>query len=136
MTRNSRSPGVGKEEPDLRLDLGTIMCTFLGGACSWINMLIIHHYQVHAISEQVKIYAYLSIIFTTIIPGVAIAYKNRYWGYGYMIGFAAAGLPFMIFGDPFIGGYTFFTALFIFIILWLIFWKAWRSLSGIKTVER
>ncbi|MFX0048991.1 MAG: hypothetical protein ACFE8G_12605, partial [Candidatus Hermodarchaeota archaeon] len=69
---------------------------------------------------------------TTIIPGVIIALINRYWGYGYLIGFALAGIPFLIILDPFIGSYTFATTVFIFIILWLIFWKAWRSLSSIK----
>jgi hypothetical protein len=43
-----------------------------------------------------------------------------------------AGIPFMIFVDLFIGGYVFATALFIFIIMWLVFWKTWRSLSAIK----
>jgi hypothetical protein len=66
------------------------------------------------------------------IPGIIIALINRYWGYGYLIGFAIAGIPFLIMIDLFIGGYTFATTIFIFIILWLIFWKTWRSLSSIK----
>ena len=83
----------------------------------------------------INLIPYLTIIFSTIIPGIIIAYKNRYWGYGYMIGFAIAGIPFLILIDLFIGGYTFATALFIFIILWLIFWKTWRALSSIKSVN-
>jgi hypothetical protein len=84
------------------------------------------------ILESMEIWSYLTIIFTTIIPTVLIGLKNRFWGYGYLFGFATAGIPFMFIGDLFIGGYTSITSLLIFIILWLIFWKAWRSLSSIK----
>jgi hypothetical protein len=83
--------------------------------------------------RTIEVLAFLSIILTTMIPGVIIALINRYWGYGYLIGFASAGIPFLILFDLFIGGYTFATTVFIFIILWLIFWKTWRSLSSIKT---
>jgi hypothetical protein len=86
------------------------------------------------ILDLMTIPSYLSIIFTTLIPGIVIGLKNRYWGYGYMIGFSGAGLPF-IYLDIFIGGYTFATAIFLFIIVLLIFWKAWRSLSSIKTIS-
>ncbi|MFX1377072.1 MAG: hypothetical protein ACFFA0_14800 [Promethearchaeota archaeon] len=86
-----------------------------------------------------EIWSYLTVIFTTIIPGVIIGLKDRYWGYGYMGGFAIAGIPFSIIepphGDLFIGWYTFATALFIFIIIMLIFWTGWRSISAIRRVE-
>lgn len=115
---------VGRPEPEFKFDIGTVVCIIIGFVISWINMLVIY--------DSMEIWSYLSIIFTSIIPGVLIAIKNRYWGYGYIFGFSAAGIPFLILIDPFIGGYTFVTALLIFIILWLIFWKAWRSLSSIK----
>jgi hypothetical protein len=115
----------GKDEEELQLDIWTFLWTAVGMISSWINMVYI--------DNSMQIPAYLSIIFTTIIPGIIIALINRYWGYGYLIGFALAGIPFSFIRDLFIGWYTFFTALFIFIILWLIFWKAWRSLSGITT---
>lgn len=115
----------GKDEEELQLDIWTFLWTAVGMISSWINMVYI--------DNSMRIPAYLSIIFTTIIPGIIIALINRYWGYGYLIGFALAGIPFSFVRDLFIGWYTFFTALFIFIILWLIFWKAWRSLSGITT---
>ncbi|TFF96268.1 MAG: hypothetical protein EU544_00975 [Promethearchaeota archaeon] len=131
MNKTKKGQSVGAPEPEFTIDIFTIGFMIIGGVCSWINMLVI--------LNSMQIIAYLSIIFTTIIPGVIIAYKNRYWGYGYMIGFALAGIPFSFleppYGDLFIGWYTFFTALFIFIILWLIFWKAWRSLSGIKKID-
>jgi len=85
------------------------------------------------ISDSMEVWTYLTIIFTIIIPGVIIALKNRYWGYGYIFGFSIAGIPFIFIIDLFIGLYIFTTALFIFIILWLIFWKTWRSLSTIKS---
>ncbi len=114
---------VGRDDEDLHFDVGTILLIAAGFIISWINMLII--------LNLMTIPAYLSVIFTTSIPGVIISLKNRYWGYGFMFGFSIAGIPFM-FIDIFVGGYIFFTSLFIFIIMWLIFWKAWRSLSSIK----
>ncbi len=123
---------LGKEDPEFKIDIGTILFTIIGSLVSWINMLIILVYQVGEYESIVKIMAYLSIIFTTIIPGVIIGVRNRFWGYAYLLGFALAGIPFMFVVDLFIGGYTFVTALFIFIIIWLIFWKVWRSLAMMK----
>ena len=117
---------VGRDEPEFKIDVLTIVFIVIGAVVSWINMLII--------LDSMTIPSYLSIIFTTLIPGIIIGLKNRYWGYGYMIGFSGAGIPF-IYVDVFIGGYTFATAIFLFIIVLLIFWKAWRSLSSIKTVD-
>ncbi|HEY0089217.1 MAG TPA: hypothetical protein VGB37_10250 [Candidatus Lokiarchaeia archaeon] len=118
---------LGKTEPEFKLDVLTFIFAIVGGIISWFNMLLILNYM--------EVWAYLSIIFVSSVPGVIIAYKNRYWGYGFMFGFAIAGIPFMII-DLFIGGYTFATTLFIFIIMWLLFWKAWRSLSSIKITDR
>ena len=115
---------VGREEPEFKFDVGTILFIITGFIVSWINMVIIFNLR--------TIPSYLSIIFTTSIPGIIIALKNRYWGYGFMFGFSIAGIPFS-FIDIFIGGYVFASSLFIFIIMWLIFWKAWRSLSSITT---
>jgi len=114
---------VGRDEEELHFDIGTILFIAMGICVSWVNMLII--------LNLMTIPSYLSVIFTTSIPGIIIALKNRYWGYGFMFGFSIAGIPF-IFIDIFIGGYIFFTSFFIFIIMWLIFWRAWRSLSSIK----
>ena len=115
---------VGRPEPEFKFDIGTVVWIAVGFIVSWWNMLII--------LDSMEIWSYLTIIFTTIIPTVIIALKNRLWGYGYLFGFMFAGIPFLFIEDLFIGGYTFATALFIFIILWLIFWRAWRSLSSIK----
>ena len=123
---------LGKEDPEFKIDIGTIIFTIIGSLVSWLNMLMILVYQLGEYESIVKILAYLSIMFTIIIPGVIIGIKNRFWGYGYLLGFAIAGIPFMFVIDLFIGGYTFVTALFIFIIIWLIFWKVWRSLAMIK----
>ena len=115
---------VGREEEDLQFDIWTILFIAIGFCVSWVNMLII--------KNLMTIPSYLSVIFTTSIPGIIIALKNRYWGYGFIFGFSIAGVPFMFIVDIFIGGYIFATALFIFVIMWLIFWQAWRSLSSIK----
>jgi hypothetical protein len=117
-----------KAEKDLSLDVWTFIFVVIGFIASWVNMIFILEAP-----SSVEVLAFLSIIFTTMIPGIIISLVNRYWGYAYLIGFASAGIPFLISVDLFIGGYTFATTLFIFIILWLIFWKAWRSLSSIKS---
>jgi len=122
--RNERD----KAEKDLSLNIWTFSFIIIGFIASWVNMTYIQDAP-----RSIEVLAFLSIIFTTMIPGIIIALVNRYWGYGYLIGFAIAGIPFLIIVDLFIGGYTFATTLFIFIILWLIFWKAWRSLSSIRT---
>ena len=131
MSSKIKEQTVGRPEPEFKIDVGTVIWVIIGFIISWVNMVII--------LDSMEIWSYLTIIFTTIIPTVIIALKNRYWGYGYLIGFTIAGIPFSFFdppyGDLFIGWYTFATAFFIFIILWLIFWKAWRSLSSIKQVN-
>ena len=117
-----------RTETELKLNIWTFLFAVIGFLASWFNMIFILDAP-----RTIEVLAFLSIILTTMIPGVIIALINRYWGYGYLIGFASAGIPFLILFDLFIGGYTFATTVFIFIILWLIFWKTWRSLSSIKT---
>ncbi len=116
-----------KAEKDLRINIWTLLFVIIGFVASWVNMTYIQDAP-----RSIEVLAFLSIIFTTMIPGIIIALVNRYWGYGYLIGFAIAGIPFLLIVDLFIGGYTFATTVFIFIILWLIFWKTWRSLSSIR----
>jgi len=130
MTKKTKSNRNEREkvEKDLSLNVWTFSFVIIGFVTSWVNMTFIQN-----ASRSIEVLAFLSIIFTTMIPGVIIALVNRYWGYGYLIGFASAGIPFLIIVDLFIGGYTFATTVFIFIILWLIFWKAWRSLSSIRS---
>ncbi|HDZ18882.1 hypothetical protein LCGC14_1444750 [marine sediment metagenome] len=124
--KSNKVQTVGKPEPEFKFNIGTVVWIIVGFIVSWWNMLIIFDYM--------EIWSYLTIIFTTIIPTIIIALKNRLWGYGYLLGFSFAGIPFLIIVDLFVGGYTFATAIFIFIILWLIFWRAWRSLSSIRQV--
>ena len=127
-----KKDGTGEQtEKELKLDMWTFVFVGIGFIASWVNMLFILDAP-RTIEVEVLAFAFLSIILTTMIPGIIIALINRYWGYGYLIGFAIAGIPFLIIIDLFIGGYTFATTIFIFIILWLIFWKTWRSLSSIK----
>jgi len=124
--KSDKEQTVGRPEPEFKFSIGTIVFIIIGFIISWWNMLIIFN--------SMQIWSYLTIIFTTIIPTIIIALKNRLWGYGYLLGFALAGIPFSIIEDLFVGWYTFATAFFIFIILWLIFWKTWRSLSSIRQV--
>ncbi len=137
MSAKNKEQTVGKPEPEFKFGIGTVIWIIIGFIVSWCNMLIILNGLIIfglIIIKSMQIWSYLTIIFTTIIPTIIIALKNRLWGYAYLIGFAIAGIPFLIIVDLFIGGYTFATAIFIFIILWLIFWRAWRSLSSIRQV--
>jgi len=127
VTKEKKDVPGEQTEKKLKLDMWTFVFVGIGFIASWVNMLFILDAP-----RTIEVLAFLSIIFTTMIPGIIIALINRYWGYGYLIGFAIAGIPFLIIIDLFIGGYTFATTIFIFIILWLIFWKTWRSLSSIK----
>ncbi len=124
--KSDKVQSVGRPEPEFKFNIGTVVFIIICFIVSWWNMLIIFN--------SMQIWSYLSIIFTTIIPTIIIALKYRLWGYGYLLGFAIAGIPFSIMEDLFVGWYTFATAIFIFIILWLVFWTAWRSLSSIKQV--
>lgn len=126
MSDSKQKQKVGRPEPEFKFGFGVIIWAIVGFIVSWINMIYIN--------ESMEILSYLTVIFTTIIPGVIIGLKDRYWGYGYMVGFAIAGIPFLIIVDLFIGGYVFATALFIFVIVMLIFWTGWRSISAIKQV--
>jgi len=128
VSANDQAETRARKDKELKLDIWTFLFGGIGFIASWFNMLFILEAP-----RTIEVLAFLSIILTTIIPGVIIALINRYWGYGYMVGFAVAGIPFLIIIDIFIGGYTFATTIFIFAILWLIFWKTWRSLSSIKT---
>ena len=94
-------------EKKLKVNIWTFFFAGIGFAVSWFNMIFILDAP-----RTIEVLAFLSIILTTMIPGVVIALINRF------------------------GGYTFATTIFIFIILWLIFWKAWRSLSSIKTGDK
>jgi hypothetical protein len=128
MNVKNSEQNVGRPEPEFKVNLYTFIFVVIGFLASWANMILILYS-----SPEYEVLAFLSIILTTMVPGIIIAVKNRYCGYGYLIGFSLAGIPFSFIIDGFIGGYTFFTTIFIFIILWLIFWKTWRTLSAIKT---
>ena len=127
MSRKRKEQTVGRPEPEFKFTIYTAIWIIIGFISSWINMVII--------LDSMQIWSYLTVIFTTIVPGVVIGLKDRYWGYGYMGGFAIAGIPFLILVDLFVGGYVFATTLFIFIIVMLIFWLGWRSIGAIKRVE-
>ncbi|MFX1238308.1 MAG: hypothetical protein ACFFAS_02375 [Promethearchaeota archaeon] len=132
MNTKKKEQTIGREEPDFRIDAITTLFLAIGFIVSWVNMLVIHIIVQESNYSPEAIPAYFSVIFTTTIPGVAISLKNRFWGYGYMLGFSLAGLPFMFIIDTFIGGTTLAMSFFLFVIMWLVFWKVWRSLSGIK----
>jgi hypothetical protein len=82
--RNDRD----KAEKDLSINVWTLLFVVIGFVASWVNMTFIQDAP-----RSIEVLAFLSIIFTTMIPGIVIALINRYWGYGYLIGFAIAGIP-------------------------------------------
>ncbi|MFW9938646.1 MAG: hypothetical protein ACFFA8_08545 [Promethearchaeota archaeon] len=127
MENKENTEEIRVKDPELKINYVTIIWFIIGFIISWLNMVLINNAP-----SNIEVIAYLTIIFTTILPAVIIGLKDRYWAYAYLLGFSIAGIPYMIMIDPFIGGYTSATSFFIFIILWLIFWKTWRSLSSIS----
>ena len=114
-----------KEDEEQKIDYHFAIFLIIGFVVSMLNMYVITIYIEIVMS-------YLVIIFLFMIPGIVIALKVRIWGYGYMLGFTVAGIPGIFLYDMFIGSYTVFVSVSLFIILYLIFWKTWRSISGIK----
>ena len=98
-----------KDEPEFKIDMVTIIIAAIGFFTAWINMYFIESTPLYGGEVfNLKVLAYLSIIFTTSIPCVVIGIKNRIWAYGYIIGFAIAGLPFA-FINIYTGFYTLIT---------------------------
>jgi len=122
MPQNQRSDSNNGDK--FRNDLFLVFYCIIGFVVSNINMYII--------VLSMEVWAYLLIIFLIIIPAIIIGLRLRIWSYGYMIGYSTAGILGIFIYDPFIGSYTTVVSIFIFIILWLIFFKTWRSISKIK----
>ncbi|MHA1339059.1 MAG: hypothetical protein ACTSRZ_03600 [Promethearchaeota archaeon] len=78
----------------------------------------------------IQILSYLIIIGIAMIPGIIFGILKRVRGYSYLFGFMAGGLQEAIFGDVYIGLYTAFVSLMLFLIPYLIF-KLWRSVSKV-----
>lgn len=122
MPQNQRSDLNNGDK--FRNNLFLVFYCIIGFVVSNINMYII--------VLSMEVWAYLLIIFLIIIPAIIIGLKVRDWAYGYMIGYSTAGILGIFIYDLFIGAYTVAVSILIFIILWLIFFKTWRSISKIK----
>ncbi|MHA2035646.1 MAG: hypothetical protein ACW98X_04390, partial [Promethearchaeota archaeon] len=62
MSSSKKDQTVGRPEPEFKFGLGTVIWIVVGFIASWVNMVII--------LNSMQIWSYLTIIFTTIIPGV------------------------------------------------------------------
>lgn len=122
MPQNQRSESNNGNK--FRNNFFLVFYCIIGFVVSNINMYII--------VLSMEVWAYLLIIFLIIIPAIIIGLRLRIWAYGYMLGFTTAGILGIFLYDLFIGAYTAVVSIFIFIILWLIFFKTWRSISKIK----
>lgn len=122
MPQNQRSES--NIDNKLRNNFFLVLFFIIGFVVSNINMYII--------LLSMEVWAYLLIIFLIIIPAIIIGLRLRIWSYGYMIGYSTAGILGIFIYDLFIGAYTVVVSIFIFTILWLIFFKTWRSISKIK----
>ncbi|GAB4306447.1 MAG: hypothetical protein Kow0069_03200 [Promethearchaeota archaeon] len=87
------------------------------------------------IQGSMEVWAYLLIIFLIIIPGVGVGLVRRVDGYAYVLGFLVGGLMGAFTIDPFIGWTTFVSAALIFTIIWLVFWRIWRSIAWVRVGE-
>ena len=64
MTKQKKQT-VGRDEEELKFDIRTVVFIVIGCLVSWVNMLII--------LNLMTIPSYLSVIFTTSIPGIIIS---------------------------------------------------------------
>ncbi len=122
MPQNQRSDLNNGDK--FRNNLFLVFYCIIGFVVSNINMYII--------VLSMEVWAYLLIIFLIIIPAIIIGLRLRIWSYGYMIGYSTAGILGIFIYDLFIGFYTAVVTILLFMILWLIFFKTWRSISKIK----
>jgi len=83
---------------------------------------------VQAGDTGVGIWSFFIVPFLFLIPAIIFSNMKRARGYGYVIGYVTGGLIGIIW-DPFIGIYTATVAGILFLIVYFIFWKIWRSFT-------
>lgn len=99
------------------------------GIC-FLNMRFNQFLYTHA-DEMVQIFSYLIIIFVAMVPGIGIGIWKRPRGYAYLWGYIIGGILEGIIGDLYIGLYTAFVSLMLFLIPYMVF-NRWKSVSKVK----
>jgi hypothetical protein len=79
------------------------------------------------------IWGFFIVPFLFAIPAIIFSNMKRSRGYAYVLGYAAGGLTGAFIWDIFLGIYNSAVAGILFLIIYFIFWKIWRSFTKFKT---
>lgn len=99
------------------------------GSC-FLNMRLNEYLSLNS-SELVQILSYLIIIFIAMIPGIVLGIWKRPRGYAYLWGYIIGGIIEVFIGDVYIGLYTAFVSLMLFLIPYMVF-NRWKSVSKVN----
>jgi hypothetical protein len=86
---------------------------------------------VSANDSRLGYWGFFIVPFLFTIPAIIFSNMKRVRGYGYVIGYVSGGLIGMIW-NPYLGVYTSSVAAILFLIIYFIFWKIWRSFTNFK----
>ena len=81
----------------------------------------------------IGIWGFFIVPFLFLIPAIIFSNMKRSRGYGFVIGYVVGGLIGAVIWDIFIGIYTASVAAILFLIVYFIFWKIWRSFTKFKS---
>ena len=83
---------------------------------------------VTANDSRLGYWGFFIVPFLFVIPAIIFSNMKRVRGYAYVIGYVAGGLVGMIW-NIYLGIYTSSVAAILFLIIYFIFWKIWRSVT-------
>ncbi len=84
--------------------------------------------SVSANDSRLGYWGFFIVPFLFVIPAIIFSNMKRQRGYAYVIGYVTGGLIGMIW-SPYLGIYTSSVAAILFLIIYFIFWKIWRSFT-------
>lgn len=87
--------------------------------------------SVSANDSRLGYWGFFIVPFLFVIPAIIFSNMKRNRGYAYVIGYVVGGLIGMIW-NPYLGIYTASVAAILFMIIYFIFWKIWRSFTKVS----
>lgn len=91
--------------------------------------------EVFANDERIGYWGFFIVPFLFTIPAIIFSNMKRARGYGFVIGYMSGGIIGSIIWDLFLGIYTSAVAGILFLIMYFIFWKIWRSFTKFSINE-
>jgi len=104
-------------------------CTGSSGCATWY-----WDPNVSANDSRLGYWGFFIVPFLFTVPAIIFSNMKRVRGYAYVIGYIAGGLIGMIW-SPYLGIYTSSVAGILFLIIYFIFWKIWRSFTKFTVNE-